>query len=205
MCSRIYGTGKSQKLNNLSDITIEVLKFRPIIAQNGTYTYNAAQVIGEYLKPLTDNNDYIIRNTQEFASMIKNQPPLRENEEYVSYDIVSLFTNIPIKETIDYIIDQVYNKKVIKEICNKLIFTRLLYKLTTESTFIFQSNYYKQIDGCTMGGPLSVILSDIFMTKLENDIVRPAKPEYYKRYVDDIICRRIKNEGDLLFQSLNQS
>ena len=129
--ARIYGTGKSHKFNNLSDITIEVLKFRPIIAQNGTYTYNAAQVIGEYLKPLTDNNDYIIRNTQEFASMIKNQPPLRENEKYVSYDIVSLFMNIPIKETIDYIIDQIYNKKVIKQICNKLIFTRLLYKLTT--------------------------------------------------------------------------
>ena len=35
--------------------------------------------------------------------MIKQQPPLKENEEYVSYD-VSLFTNVPVRETIEYII-----------------------------------------------------------------------------------------------------
>ena len=43
-------------------ITTEKLKFRPIIAQTGTYTYNAAQVIAEYLKPHVDENPYIIRN-----------------------------------------------------------------------------------------------------------------------------------------------
>ena len=53
-----------------------------------------------------------------------------------------------------------------KPMCSKLVFKRLLLKLTTESTFIFNTKYYKQTDGCTMGGPLLVVFSDIYMIKL---------------------------------------
>ena len=55
-----------------------------------------------------------------------------------------------------------------------------------------------------MGGPLSVILADIYMTKIENEIVRPLSPSFYHRYVDDIITRRTKNEPDKLFKKLNE-
>jgi len=61
-----------------------------------------------------------------------------------------------------YILDEIYIKKKLQPICTRLIFKRLLLKLTTESTFIFQSNFYKQTDGCTMGGPLSVTFANIF-------------------------------------------
>ena len=50
---------------------------------------------------------------------------------------------------------------------------------------------------------LSVTLSDIWMVKMENNIVLPHKPIFYKRYVDDIINRRKKHEEDLLFKKLN--
>ena len=50
---------------------------------------------------------------------------MEEDEEKVSYDAESLFTNISIKETIDYIMDQVYVQKKLTSICMKLIFTRL--------------------------------------------------------------------------------
>ena len=133
--------------------------------------YNAAQVISKYLKPLYTNNDFIITNTQNFPSLIQNQPPLSVDEEYVSYDVESLFTNVPVNETITYILDEIYRNKKLPEICSRLIMKRLLEKLTTQSTFIFQSRYYKQTDGCTMGGPLSVTFANIFLTKLENDIV----------------------------------
>ena len=116
----------------------------------------------------------------------------------------SLFTNIPINETIDYILDQIYNKKKLKPICPKLIFKRLLLKLATEVTFTINNNFFKQTaDGCTMGGPLSVTFSDIFMIKMENDIVIPMKPIFYCRYVDDIYSRRKKNIEDSLFKALN--
>ena len=60
--------------------------------------------------------------TQSFSTDIKNIPPLQEDEEDVCYYMESLSTNIPINETIDYVLDQIYNKKKLKPICSKLIF-----------------------------------------------------------------------------------
>ena len=56
-----------------------------------------------------------------------------------------------------------------------------------------------------MGGPLSVIFSDIYMTKTEGEVVNPSKPKFNKRFVDDIINRRNKNEPDDLFKKLNNN
>ena len=64
---------------------------------------------------------------------------------------------------------------------------KLLLKLKTENTFVFNSKFYKQVDECSMGGPLSVIFSNFCMTKTERKVVEPTKPQFYKRFVDDII------------------
>ena len=132
--------------------------------------------------------------------MIKELPPLKEDEEDLSYDIESLFTN----DTIDYILDQIYVKDKLKPICSKLIFKRLLIKLTTEATFTFNSKFCKETDGCTMGGPLSVTLSDIYMTKMERDVVHSFNPIFYRRYVDDIYNRRKIYKKDDLYETLNK-
>ena len=135
--------------------------------------------------------------------MIREQPPLEENEEYVSYDVESLFTNVPIHDTIKYILEEIYTHNKLPHICSKLIFKRLLLKLATESTYTFQSQFYKQTDGCTMGGPLSVTFLNIYLTKLEKDQVKPLKPKFYRRFVDHMMSRRLKNTHDSLFEKLN--
>ena len=53
----LYGTAKTHKFNNIADVTIDNLKFRPIIAQSGTETCNAAQVTANYLKPICSSNE----------------------------------------------------------------------------------------------------------------------------------------------------
>ena len=135
--------------------------------------------------------------------MIKPLPPLQKNEEDVLYDVDSLFTNIPLKETIDYIIHKIYNEKFLKRICKKLIFKRLLYKLTTDFTIQFNQPFYKQRDGCAMGGPLTVILVGIHLVRTENEVVKPMNPPFYKRFVDDIYSKRNKSQQDVLFEALN--
>ena len=45
----------------------------------------------------------------------------------------------------------------------RLIFKGLLMKLAREIFFTFNNKFYKQIYGCTMGVPLSVTLSDIYI------------------------------------------
>ena len=79
----------------------------------------------------------------------------------------------------------------------------MLKKLTSDCLFTFDNKLYKQINGCAMGNPLSVILSGIFMSKLEKEIVYPTNPILYRRYVDDIFTRKKKNEEDNLLPKLN--
>ena len=38
---------------------------------------------------------------------------------------------------------------------------------------------------------------------MEKDFVEPAKPEFYRRFVDDSIDKRKKNEPDELFEKFN--
>ena len=146
----------------LDEITVENLKLRPIISQVVTHTYNAAKVIANYLKPLCQNK-YKIANTQSFPSTLREQTHLSLDEEYISYYVESLFTNIPVDETISNIINEIYQKNKLSQVCSKIIFKRLLYKLATEVSFQFNCSLFKQTDGCTMGGPLSVTLADIHM------------------------------------------
>ena len=58
-----------------------------------------------------------------------------------------------------------------------------------ECTFEFNSRFLKQVDGCTME-PLSVTFSEIYMVKMENNVVIPSKPIFYHRFVDDIYSRQ---------------
>ena len=138
---QLYGTAKTHKFDNTADITVDNLNFRPNIAPSGTYSYNASQVIANYLKPLCINNEYIIQSTQEFSKIIHEQHPLKYNEQCVSHYVESLFTNFPVHETIEYIINERYVETKIPKLCSKLIFKRLLFKLTTENTFYAQFKF----------------------------------------------------------------
>ena len=73
---------QKHKFNLPDKITVENLKFQPIISQVGTCIYNAAQVIANYLKPLCQN-EYKIADTQSFLSMLREQTPLSLVEECV--------------------------------------------------------------------------------------------------------------------------
>ena len=84
---QVYVTAKTQEFINIDEITIDNLKTRPIIAQTGRYTYNAAQVIAKYLKRLCIGNNYIIRNTQEFSMSLKQQEPSLPDKGYISHNV----------------------------------------------------------------------------------------------------------------------
>ena len=78
------------------------------------------------------------------------------------------------KQTLTYV------HKNLVPICSKLIYRRLLIKLTTECTFKFNSRFFKQVvNGCTMVAPISGTFSDIYMAKMENDFVMSSKSIFY--------------------------
>ena len=59
-------------------------------------------------------------------------------------------------------------------------------------TIQFNQSFYKQIHGCAIGDPLSVILGDIRMARTENEVVKPISPPFYERLVSDIYSRTNK-------------
>ena len=115
----------------------------------------------------------------------------------------SLYSHVYLLKKLDYIIHKIYIKNVIEQMCKKSIFKKLLRKLTKECTFSVNSRLIKQIDGCTMGGPVSVVFADIYMCKMEDGVVAPLKPMFYKRYIDDTEVRRKKSTADELFEKFN--
>ena len=199
--ARFFATAKTLKFDTIEDINVKDLKLRPIIDQTRTYIYDASKVVAQFLKPLA-RNEFTISDTLAFPELLKNIEN-SDNYEDVSYDVESLFTSIPIKETIDYIIHKIYIKNVIEPMCKKSIFKKLLIKLTKECTFSVNNGLIKQIDGCHMGGPISVVFADIYyMCKMEDDVVAPLKLIFYNLYVDDTYLRK-KNTTEKLFEKLN--
>ena len=123
----------------------------------------------------------------------------------MSYDVDSLFTSIPVSESIDYIIKEIYKNKVIKPICkNKLIFGRLLEKLTKNCVFYVNDKLVKQVEGRPMGGAISVIMFGIHTKRMEKDCVALSNPKLYKHDVEETITKRKKNAtDDELFANMN--
>ena len=92
--ARIYGTPKMHKFSSSDSFP----KLRPIVSSIGTFNYNLARFLCDLLSPLVPN-DYSCKDTFSFVSQIKNAN--LSKKFLVSYDVTSLFTNIPIQKTID--------------------------------------------------------------------------------------------------------
>ena len=109
-----------------------------------------------------------------------------------SFDICSLFTNVPLAETIEICTKTLYDGHLPTPVIPKHVFIELMKTATTFVEFSFNNIMYRQIDGIAMGSPLGPALANIFVgyeSKLFNEI---SKPTVYCRYVDDTFSLFIK-------------
>ena len=87
---------------------------------------------------------------------------------------------------------------------SKLIFRRLFEKLTKNCVFSVNDKLVEQIEGCPMGGAISVTISGIHMKIMEKDCVAPLNPKFYQHYIDGTRTKRKKNPtNDELFTNMN--
>ena len=135
------------------------------------------------MKPLISNNNEV-KDSFEFKEFILGQQVSSENECMISFDVTSLFPNIPLNETIE-LCEQLWTET---ETMTKEALVELLRFSTKDLSFLFNDKWYKQKDGVAMGSPLAPTLASIFMQSFENiiDQFTGSKPLVYKRYVDDI-------------------
>ena len=138
------------------------------------------------LKPLT-TNDYTLKDTFEFSREILNRNPY---PFMACFNVGSLFTNIPLNETINIIIEKLVSENETVHNLNKDQFKYLLTLTTKEFYFLFDDELYQQVDGVAMGCPLGPTLANIFLCYYEDIWLRNSslecKPSYCKRYTDNI-------------------
>ena len=107
-----------------------------------------------------------------------------------SLDADSLFTDIPLEETIEICTNELFKESETVEGLSKTEFKELLSLATKDSHFIFDGTLYKQIDGVAMGSPLGPTLANAFLVYHEKNWLEHCpveyRPLYYRRYVDDI-------------------
>ena len=107
-----------------------------------------------------------------------------------SFDIQSLFTNIPLDETINICVDLVFHKKKKVKGMLKRNFKQLLTIFNKSSCFLFNDVYYKQIDAVAIGSSLGPTLANLFLMFYEHKWLEKCplqfQPKYYHRYVNNI-------------------
>ena len=193
--AHLYGLPKTHKSKQ---------SMRPILSAVGTYNYKLAQWLDMTLKPLSVNKT-TISDPFKFAEKIR-QTGIKDDEILVSYDVTSLFTNVPVDETIQLLADKAFkgncfNKK------NKLNITKTdLIKLLTLATkhqlFQFNGNLYEQVDGVAMGSPLGPLMANAFMCTLEEKLSKSNElPSFYNRYVDDALTKQSNLDSAASFLS----
>ena len=179
----LYGTAKIHKTDFSTNF-----QFRPIFASYNTPTYKLAKFLVPHLNHLTIN-EYTLDNSYKFTEEIAKVRNV-QNLIMVSFDITNLFTNIPLSETIDICLKLLFDNGNSFLGLNRAMFGKLLEIAVTNSFFMFNSNFYKQIDGLGMGLPLGPTFANIFLSYHEKNWLSSCpvdfRPKFYKRYIDDI-------------------
>ena len=192
--SRIYGLPKLHKDN---------VPLRPIVSGIGSYTHKLAKYLSNILKPLTINK-YSVKDSFTFTQeiLMLNSVPYM-----CSFDVASLFTSIPVNETIEICLDLLYKDSELVNNLTRAQFKKLLVFCVKENHFTFNEQYFDQIDGVAMGSPLGPVLANIFMSHFEDkalDKYDGNLPLFYKRYVDDtFVVFNDRDDCELFFEYFN--
>ena len=128
-----------------------------------------------------------------------------EDSELVSFDVTSLFMNVPLEFTIDVILRKVWDQKLVKTDIPKKEMKELLLLCTKHVHFSFDNKLYQQLDGVAMGSPLGPVIAGIFTVELETTIV-PTLSNcllFWQRYVGDTLCFVKKGFRDHILTSIN--
>ena len=101
-----------------SIITDCLPSFTPIVSAIGTPTYKLARFLVPIIEPLT-TNEYTIKDSFTSAGEFQS---FDSKLVMASFDVESLFTNIPLQETIDLCVEKIYLKiGIMLIVCRKTL------------------------------------------------------------------------------------
>ena len=161
---------------------------RPIISGCEGPTERLSLFVDKLIQPILKQQVSYLKDTTDFIYFIE-RTTVPIGAFLVSMDVTSLYNNIPQEkgiQTICKVFDAYYkNKPPIPTNLLKIALRLIL----TENSFQFKGKDYLQIRGTAMGTKMAVAFANIFMAKIETEILKPdaTKPLVWKRYIDDVI------------------
>ena len=165
---------------------------RPILSAQGTYNYALAKWLDEKLKALS-LNQFTISDIFSFSEDRRNRnTSLNESDILVSYDVSSLFTNVPLGEKIHILVEKAFKNSWFN-VTHKLNISKSdlveLSQVATKSPlFKFRERLYEEVYGVAMGSPLGPLVANAFLCSIEEQLERENKlPTFYRRYADDTL------------------
>ena len=181
---RLYGLPKVHKAGT---------PCRPVLSAINTASYALAKHLVPIINPLCINK-YTAKDSFTVAKSL-SKTVMPNNITMCSFDIVSLYTNIPLKEAINTVANALFppgcNKELRVSGFTKELFVKALELCTQDAVFIFDDCLYMQIDGIAMGNPISASLCNAFLAIKEQEWLNAChqvyKPLLYLRYVDDTL------------------
>ncbi|XP_078372758.1 uncharacterized protein LOC144656411 [Oculina patagonica] len=194
---RIYGLPKIHK----ADIPL-----RPIVSCVNTFAYDLSAYLANILSPLTGNSDFTVTNSAHFVSTISSETILN-NEVMVSFDVESLFTNVPIDGAVQAALRKLEDDP---SLADRTTLTPAqiadLLKFVLRSTYFqYNGSIYEQQEGAAMGSPVSAVIANLYMESFEEQAIASSsyKPKIWKRYVDDTFTILDRENVDSFLQHLN--
>jgi hypothetical protein len=200
---------KAPNLRGQPKLHKEGIPIRPVVNFMNAPTYKLCKFLNTKLNnKLNYTQDYSVKNSLDLISKIKDVN-IPTNTMFISFDVSNMYTNIPTKETMEILKENLRKNNVPKNELDDI--SKLLKTTLNQNYFEFNSKYYKQNDGLAMGSPISGTLANLYMNHLETTKIMNAenpffdKIIYWHRYVDDIIClfEGEENQCNELLQYLN--
>ena len=97
-----------------------------------------------------------MKDSFEFAKIICEQDA---DLFMASLDVDSLFSNVPLEETIHICVNELFKSNSSIHGLNKEQITEMLSFTTKESIILFDMAFYTQVDGVAMGVPIGSFIS----------------------------------------------
>ena len=94
-----------------------------------TFAYDLSAYLANILSPLTGKSEYTVTNSAHFVSTVSNETIL-DNEIMVSFDVESLFTNVPIDAAV-----QAALQKLKEQAITTLSYDLRIWKRYVDNTF----------------------------------------------------------------------
>ena len=89
---------KAPRFYGLPKVHKEDCPLRPIVSAISSPTYNLSKFVSKMISPLVGKTDSFVKNSRDFAELVKKEK-LESDEIMVSFDVKSLFTNVPVTTT----------------------------------------------------------------------------------------------------------